>query len=224
MIIIFDLDDTLYREIEYVHSGLAAVARFGAERFGLPAKQSFGEMRSVLEAEGRGHVFDRWLARHGLASKGRIEECVRVYRHHEPRIRLEPAVRSLLRRLSGQPLYIVTDGHKIVQDRKIEALGLRPMVKRVFITHRYGVRHAKPSVHCFERIREIEGCRWKDMVYVGDNPAKDFVNLNRLGMPTIRVLTGMHAGQAAAPGYEAQFVIDGLAQLEPTLGKIEHAA
>ena len=28
------------------------------------------------------------------------------------------------------------------------------------------------------------------MVYVGDDPNKDFVNLNPLGMKTVRVLTG----------------------------------
>ena len=220
MIIAFDLDDTLYPEREYVDSGLAAVARFGAERYGLDEVESLARLRAVLAREGRGHVFDRWLEPHGLAGKARIAECVRVYRHHRPQIRLEPSVRALLGRLAGSPLYIVTDGHKVAQDRKIEALGLRPLVKRAFITHRYGIHRAKPSTYCFEQIRRIESCRWGDMVYVGDNPAKDFVNLNPLGVNTVRVLTGMHRDQAAAPGHEARFVIGGLAHLEATLRKI----
>ena len=220
MIIAFDLDDTLYPEREYVDSGLAAVARLGAARYGLPEGPSLETMRAILRREGRGQVFDLWLEPHGLASRSRVAECVRAYRHHAPSIRLDPGVRAMLQRLSPWPLYIVTDGHKVAQDRKVEALGLRPLVKRVFITHRHGVARAKPSVYCFERIRRLESCAWDEMVYVGDNPAKDFVNLNPLGVHTVRVLTGMHRDAVAAPGHEAKYVIEDLSKLDATLGKI----
>jgi putative hydrolase of the HAD superfamily len=220
MIIAFDLDDTLYPERDYVDSGLAAVARLGAEQFALPEQESLDRMRAILRRDGRGRVFDQWLEPHGLASRARVAACVRAYRHHVPRISLEPAVAALLARLGKSPLYIVTDGHKVAQDRKVEALGLRPLVKRVFITHRHGIARAKPSVYCFERIRRIESCGWSEMVYVADNPAKDFVNLNPLGVHTVRVLTGMHRSAVAAAGHEARHVIGNLAELEATLRKI----
>ena len=51
------------------------------------------------------------------------------------------------------------------------------------------------------------------MVYVGDNPAKDFINLNKLGMPTVRVLTGVHASAAAQPGFDAKYTISKLTEL-----------
>ncbi|MFL1524588.1 HAD family hydrolase [Pseudomonas sp. O230] len=218
MILIFDLDDTLYDETSFVISGLGAVARHGEDVFGWNAERSLGLMLNVLEREGRGRVFDRWLESHGQLSKTRVTECVNVYRHHRPSLELFPAARVVLDRYRGQvPLYLVTDGHKIVQRNKVDALGLFSTFRRVLITHRFGIRHAKPSLHCFERIRQAEGCRWADMVYVGDNPSKDFVNLNPLGALTVRVQTGGHRSVVALPGYDAQISIPDLDALPGVL-------
>ena len=51
------------------------------------------------------------------------------------------------------------------------------------------------------------------MVYVGDNPAKDFVNLNKLNIPTVRVLTGVHKHVAAKPGFDAKYTISRLDEI-----------
>lgn len=85
------------------------------------------------------------------------------------------------------PLYIVTDGNKIVQNNKIEALNLRKHIKKDFITHRFGKKHSKPSTYCFEKIRKLENVNPEDIVYIGDNPNKDFVNIKELGFRTIRI-------------------------------------
>ncbi|MCP1500410.1 putative hydrolase of the HAD superfamily [Pseudomonas migulae] len=218
MILIFDLDDTLYDESSFVTSGLGAVARHGQAAYGWNAERSLDFMLDVLEREGRGRVFDRWLASHEQLSKARVAECVNIYRHHRPSLELFPAARLVLDRYRGQvPLYLVTDGHKIVQKNKVDALGLSPEFQRVFITHRFGIRHAKPSIHCFELIRQAEGCRWADMVYVGDNPSKDFVNLKPLGALTVRVQTGGHRDVVALPGYDSQVSIPDLDALPEVL-------
>ncbi|MEQ9606157.1 MAG: HAD family hydrolase [Kiloniellaceae bacterium] len=218
MILIFDLDDTLYDERSYVDSGLRAVAAHGARAFGWDAEEAFRCMTEVLAREGRGRLFDAVLERHGLATRGRVAALVKVYRHHVPDLALFPAARRVLDRYRDKaPLYLVTDGHKGVQANKVTALDLWPRFRRVMITHRFGIRHAKPSTYCFERIRALEGCAWADMVYVGDNPAKDFVNLNRQGMPTVRVLTGLHRDTPAQPGYEARHRIPDLDALPGVL-------
>lgn len=90
-------------------------------------------------------------------------------------------------------------------------------MSKVYITHQYGLRYSKPAIYCFELIRAREGCEWNDLVYVGDNPAKDFVNLTPLGVHTIRVLTGEHNKAVARPGYEASYVIDNLDELHNCL-------
>jgi putative hydrolase of the HAD superfamily len=218
VILIFDLDDTLYDESRFVEGGLKAVARLGQARWDWDAAKSLETLQEILAGEGRGAVFDRWLQGHEAWSRGRVRDCVRAYRHHTPEIELFPAARRMIDRYRSRgPLYLVTDGHKIVQRNKVEALGLWPDFRRIFITHRFGVAAAKPSTYCFERIRAEAGCAWSEMVYVGDNPAKDFVNLTPLGVTTVRVLTGIHSKVPALPGHDAQFTIPDLNGLPDAL-------
>lgn len=219
MILIFDLDDTLYDERSYVESGLSAVAAFGYAEFGWNRKQSFQQMLHTLDTQGRGAIFDSWLLAHGISSAALVKKCVAVYRHHTPKLKLDVEVRQLLVSLQQYPLYVVTDGHKVVQAKKAAELGLQKYFKHIYITHRYGVAHAKPSTYCFELIRKREGCSWKELVYVGDNPAKDFVNLNKHWVHTVRVLTGVHRNVVAKQGYEAKHRIKSLRQLPGLLQK-----
>lgn len=212
MILIFDLDDTLYPELTYVESGFRAVATYLKRRYGWDAAGSHAELVEALEQHGRGRLFDLLLAARGVHSKKAIAACLQVYRQHRPRLSLYPAAEQLLRKLPQRP-YIVTDGHKLVQMRKVEALRLEPRCTRVLITHQHGRHCAKPSTYCFELIRTREKVDWADLVYVGDNPAKDFVNLTPLGVRTVRVLTGQHRQVIAKKGYEAAFVIDDLTAL-----------
>lgn len=213
MILIFDLDDTLYPEETFVQSGFRAVAHWLKEEFDWDALDSLEIMNHILAKQGRGAVFDALLQKKGMLSKQLVKQCVRVYRHHAPSISLIPAATEILAR-SDKPLYLVTDGNKIVQRNKIRALGIESRFKKTFITHRFGIKSAKPSTYCFDKIRMMEKCQWRDMVYVGDNPAKDFVNLNPLGCVTIRVLTGEHGRAKAKPGHDAQHRIGSLSQLE----------
>lgn len=210
MIIIFDLDDTLYEERTYVESGFRAVATMGEKRFGWDSEVSFRLMVKILNQEGRGSIFDDWLRSHECYSQDLVEECVHVYRHHQPKLQLYPKASELLARLSGFSLYIVTDGNETVQQNKVDALSLTPLFKKIFITYRYGIEYAKPSTHCFQMIREKEKCSWQDMWYVGDNPAKDFVNLKPLGVNTVRVLTGIYGATSTQPEYDAHQTIDDL--------------
>lgn len=214
MILIFDLDDTLYDERQYVESGFRAVAEMGRQRWQLDATASFEYLCQLLDEYGRGKIFDKWLGANNLASKTNIKDCIRCYRLHKPTLTLPNKHRELLQSLTG-PLYLVTDGHKIVQQNKITALGLTPYFKRIFITHRFGIKHAKPSTYCFELIKKAERCSWKELVYIGDNPAKDFVNLNKKGAGTIRILTGCHKNMKAKTGFDAKIRLKTLPELLP---------
>ena len=218
MVLIFDLDDTLYDELSYVKSGLRAVSHFGELAFGWNPEESIAFMEAQLLLRGRGAIFDEWLRSHGHYSAARVSKCVKVYRHHQPLISLFPsAARVLARYKEFLPIYLVTDGHKIVQQKKIEALGISSTFRRVIITHRFGIRHAKPSLYCFDLIRRKERCEWSQLVYVGDNPSKDFVSLNAAGSKTVRVRTGPNASALARPGYDALESIQDLSGLSTVL-------
>lgn len=208
MVLVFDLDDTLYDELSFVFSGFRAVAAWGQSTYGWDADDSYATMRKLLREHGRGRIFDSWLA-----GRGSVRQAVNVYRHHTPRIALWPAAKATLAAVRHMPCYIVSDGHKIVQASKVAALDLKERFRGVYLTNRYGRARAKPSPYCFDLIRSRERCGWSDMIYVGDNPAKDFVGLNPLGVVTVRVLTGQHRSVAATEGHEAGHRIRSLAAL-----------
>ncbi len=178
-------------------------------------------MVDILNREGRGAIFDRWIEDHGKYSRTLVRECVKVYRHHEPKLELNGEASKLLPKLSAYPKYIVTDGHKVVQEKKIRALKISAFFRHIYITHRYGLQHVKPSIYCFEKIRQREKCNWRDMIYVGDNPDKDFVNLNPLGVQTVRVLTGIHKNVKAQIGYDACHIIPALSHFQTLLKRID---
>lgn len=219
MVLAFDMDDTLYEELTYVHSGFREVARSLAPILGKSAKFLSAEMGELLDQLGRGKVFDALLDRYGKHSKRLVQECVRCYRLHEPEIHLHQAGEDCLNRFRHLSLYIVTDGNKTAQAAKVRALDLESKVKKVFVTHCYGVRHAKPSPHCFQIIQKIENVPSSRIIYIGDNPAKDFVGIRPLGYRTLRVLTGPHSIMKAQAGYDAEFHLDSLNELTPAFLK-----
>lgn len=208
MVIIFDLDDTLYDEMTFVRSGMRAVAEFLHITHGLPFAKTYERLIRILEDEGRGRVFDIFLRENGYASQAMIKKCLSVYRLHQPSINVFPGVLPLLQSLKSHSLYLVTDGNKVVQYNKVHALGIESFFKGIYITHRYGIANAKPSIYCFEKIRSKEKCQYREMVYIADNPVKDFVNIRKLGIHTVRVLTGSYKQHQAMEGYDAEMTIN----------------
>ena len=83
------------------------------------------------------------------------------------------------------------------------------------------MRHAKPSPHVFRLLLEREGCAASDVVYVGDNPHKDFRGIRPLGFRTIRVLTGPHASVRVAPEHDAEVTVRSLAEVPDVVARWE---
>lgn len=223
-VIVFDLDDTLYDEMTYVTSGFRAVAEFLEPITGTPEDILYQEMMSVLSREGRGQVFDAVLRDHGCHNKSLARKCVSVYRAHRPSIRLFRDAERLLNALASYPIYIVTDGNKHVQFRKLEALALldHPNIRGCYITRRFGIRNEKPSPHCFHLICQREGVDPSEVVYIGDNPNKDFVGIKPLGFRTIRVVRGSHAAVRRMSEFEAELTVSDLTGLDRVFTTLFH--
>ena len=210
MILVFDLDDTLYDEMSFVQSGFAAVSTLLNNEFNIGKSESYEMMLDVLDKEGRGEIFNRILENFGIFSKKRVRKCLSTYRSHKPQINLPKTSIKLLKRFDDYPKYIVTDGNKYVQKQKITTLNLYQKIKKAFITHCYGLKHAKPSPYCLEKIARIEKCPNSCIVYIGDDPHKDFVGIKPMGFKTIRVLQGRHKNTKLDKGREAHLSVSSL--------------
>src|SRR4051812_34451058 len=108
--VVFDLDDTLFAERDYVLSGFRAVSQWAADALGTNPASTFEELRNLHACGVRGTTFNAWLARHGLPAI-LVPELVSIYRAHKPLLRPFPGIVGLLTELADNvPLGIVTDG------------------------------------------------------------------------------------------------------------------
>jgi putative hydrolase of the HAD superfamily len=186
-VIVFDLDDTLYPERDYVRSGLSAAGEWVLRAYG---RRDFAATAWALFGSGvRGRLFDATLARLGLPDDPEtIAALVDVYRHHRPLIALYPDVDRVLRALAGHArLALVSDGPLASQKRKVKVLGLDDRLDPVVLTDRWGRAFWKPHERAFREVERVTGFRGAECAYVADNPRKDFVAPQALGWRTVRV-------------------------------------
>ena len=180
--VIFDLDDTLYRELDFVASGYRAVSRHVAKAAGHPARDIFRAMMRTLSTSGRREVLPKVIADF-LKDPIPVGELVGVYRNHTPRIRLFPGYDKLLEQLRRQlKLGIITDGLPNVQRRKVEALGLQEAVDHIIYTGDLGPEREKPDPLAFSLMLRRLKAHASRAIYVGDNPSKDRIGARRAGM------------------------------------------
>ena len=212
-VLVFDLDDTLYPELSYVHGGFRAVAAFLSPLLHVPVETLAAGMIAEEVAQGRGQVFDNVLRQHDHWTKTLVAACLRTYRQHRPALSLYPDAGRCLRRFAAWPLYLVTDGHKEVQARKVAALAVADYVRHAYLTNHYGRHRAKPNPHVFELICRREQVPSSQVIYVGDNPRKDFVGIKPLGFRTVRILRGNYAHLALDAAHEAHRCIHSLDEL-----------
>lgn len=175
-VVVFDLDDTLFKELDFLRSAFREIARTLAPDF---SEALFAEM---LAAHSRGeNVFARLSERFGVP----IAELLARYRAHVPDVALAPDVRATLEALRerGATLGMITDGRSLTQRNKIRALGLDAFFDDVNIVISEEFGSEKPCSRNYKFFAEkFPGA---DFCYVGDNPAKDFVAPNALGWRTI---------------------------------------
>lgn len=213
---VFDLDDTLYLERDYVRSGFRAAAAWLAAEHGID--DLFDAAWRRFEAGLRGKVFDAALTDLGLPPEpGLIRRLVEIYRGHRPNLTLLPDAAVALDQLEarGVPLALLTDGPLVAQEHKVEALALQQRLAALIYTDRYGRDGWKPSPRGFRELERVLGVGGPECVYVADNPAKDFVAPHLLGWLTVRIrrLAGEHGRAVAAPGTDARHTLHSLACL-----------
>lgn len=173
--ILFDLDDTLFPEIDYVHSAYRAIAaRWGVELLPL-----------MLAAPSVAEAFELVTATRPDVT---ITEVIGLYRTHWPGIHLpwQSLYTLAMLRNTGESLGIITDGRSVTQRHKIEALGLDRFVKPEHIIISEEIGGDKTTPLPFESISGR--CSDEKFTYIGDNPAKDFTYPASMGWRTVCLL------------------------------------
>ena len=127
--VVFDLDDTLYDEIDYCKSGFTAVAEFLAAMPQMPSTERIFEVFwQQFTAGNRTKTFNTALEELAIAaadSDKLITDLIEVYRNHVPKITLPAESRDVLNQLTEKyTLAMITDGFLPAQKLKVQALGI----------------------------------------------------------------------------------------------------
>ena len=184
-IIVFDLDDTLYKEIYYLKSAYREIALHAAQGDRRLASDLLAQMVNTFR--NRGNAFKRLNQLLGRTTP--VEEYLAMYRTHRPDIHLEDDVVATLDALktAGCTMALITDGRSVQQRNKIAALGLNRWIADEDIVISEEIGSEKPDEANYRRIMNLHPDADK-FVYIGDNPKKDFIAPNRLGWTTVCLL------------------------------------
>ena len=177
--IVFDLDDTLTYEIDYLKSGFQEIAsQICSEKE--KAAKLYEQMLAVYQ-EG-GNAFAYVCGRYPTLSR---EELLEVYRYHFPSITLIEGAQEVLD-WCKQHCYkvgLITDGRERTQRNKLKALGIEAFFNKIVISESFG--STKPDVRNYQAFTTED---ISDYYYIADNPAKDFIAPNALKWTSICLL------------------------------------
>ena len=172
MVIVFDLDDTLYDEIDFVKSGFREVSNYlGREKY-------FNFMWEEFLKNGSGKIFDKLIEKFNLDVP--VIKLVEIYRFHFPKISLPKESLELLEFAKNYNTALISDGHYITQKNKYNALNLKldyPIFSDFYHTKK---PELKPFLMVMDKFPN------EDYIYISDNPKKDFLAPKKLGWKTIR--------------------------------------
>jgi len=189
-VLLFDLDDTLYEEKQFVESGFSKVAEFVEDEFKIAKEVYYKILIDIFNRGSKGNIFNLALERANVAYEGNIiRAMVKIYQEHNPKIRLAEDVKLLLIKLKKvYSLGIITDGYFKVQKKKVQTLRLEKMFDSIIYTDEYGREHWKPDVLGYKLALEEFRVLPEEAIYIGDNPYKDFIGAKKIGIPTVRIL------------------------------------
>ncbi|MGD8199110.1 HAD family hydrolase [Ornithinimicrobium sp. W1679] len=211
--LILDMDDTLFREVDYVKSGYTAVCRWLGPTLKVPGESLLERLHEIFRSPARSRAFDVLLNAYGRTDL--IAGAVEVYRTHRPDITLTVDAAALLEDAAAQrPLAVVTDGAAVMQRAKIEALGLSRFTSTLVITDELapGRRAWKPSPEGLTYASAALGVDAERCVYVGDNPHKDFQAARAANMSSVRFRSAfqLHSRCEAQEKYEPDLEVNRL--------------
>ncbi len=215
MVVVFDMDDTLFPEHAFVLSALATAGDYALKKWGVAG---FADQAIALfQAGQRKGIFQEAflrLEREPMTIE-QVHELLQVYRTHAP-IALPwfpDALRAMQAISQSHPLALISDGFLPTQSNKAKALGIERWIPEPVFTEALGREFWKPSPKAFELVMQRHPR--ENFMYVADNASKDFIAPNALGWRTVQVRRheGQYRNTPAAPLGQPQQIISSLDEL-----------
>jgi len=167
---VFDLDDTLYRETEFLFSAYGEMANYVASRNGGNAEQYKSYLCKSFVEDGRGRLFDKFIANFHLDEVVNVGSLLHIMREHKCELHLFPQAKLLLNYLleAGKQVFILTNGNVEQQQNKVEGLSLPRLYPQIGVIYSNAIE-PKPSPKGLEQILSQTGISKHRSVFIGDS-------------------------------------------------------
>lgn len=209
-IVVFDLDDTLYKEIDFLISAYAEIASWIKQEYKTVEVYSY-----MLESyKSKKDAFSCLIKEFDLPIN--TASLLNKYRAHFPHISLSKEVHETLAYLykTTYAMGIITDGRELTQMNKIKALDLENyfLKENCIISETFG--YSKPSLNAFIFFQQKYGEGF--YYYIGDNTQKDFIAPNALGWATICLQddgNNIHKQTFMAEDMKPEYIVSSLKEI-----------
>ena len=222
--VIFDLDDTLISEYDFVMSGYRYMSSLLTERLGMESDAIYEKLRELSKTT-YSRAFDRLFESCGKScDPEEMAGYIDAYRNHPAKVSFYPDVLPAIKELRsmGLKLGIISDGEPGRQRNKLRAAkGLNLFDEIVLNDEVGGIECRKPCPRGFEVMASRLGIEPSRMIYVGDNPSKDFHISADLGVATLRIKRekGIYLDREYLDGIRETAAIDSLLDIPKLLSK-----
>jgi putative hydrolase of the HAD superfamily len=207
-LVVLDLDDTLYQEYDFVKSAYYEIAT------SIQGDSSLLYEKMLKWFEEKENVFEKLRELHPAIT---FDFLISSYRNHIPAISTNEGVIPFLDSLKkyNAIMALITDGRKITQQNKIDALNIRKYFTEIFISEE--INSAKNSGKAFKLLDEKYPGYQK--ISIGDNVHKDFAWPELLGWTTIGLKNqgnNIHSQQESENSVQPHYYINSFAELSVT--------
>jgi putative hydrolase of the HAD superfamily len=195
---VFDLDDTLYHEIDFLKSAYYSIVN----EISVDCRDIlYNEMLNIYFSGGNPF---RFLIEKYPEKNLTLEKLLYLYRNHYPIISLKKGVLLTLMNIKKNKgnTGIITDGRSITQRNKIQSLGLGSLIDRIVISEEFGAE--KPAPDLYQSFMDNEVV--KQYYYFGDNLSKDFITPKKLGWYCIGIQDNNNIYKQYMSEYPSEFL------------------
>lgn len=219
-LVVFDLDDTLISEQEYINSGYKVVAKELKKIYNLETDEKgiFNDLKLEFKKDSK-NVFNRVLDNYNIQyTTEDILKLVKIYREHKPTINFGHDVIPTIKYLKNLNLKlgIITDGYIETQKAKLEVLGAYEIFDKIIMTEELGREYWKPHPKAFEMMKEHFNVDYSEIMCIGDNPKKDFFIASIYPICTVRVVKddGVYGNEEYFREVKPNYIIKNLKEIK----------
>ena len=211
--VIFDLDNVLFNEQDYIDAAYREIATFLSKHYHLPEEQVYQKLLNELRKKTTlyPHLFNDIIADFGL-DKAILPYILKIYANTTVNIEPFPSAELLLKTLKKQKikLGLLTNGNVETQRNKVRLLRIKKYFDTIKYASKNGKEDEKPNPKVYSITLKTLGSKPEETICIGDNPYTDFWGAKKLGIRTVRLLSGEFRNIKLSEEYEADLTVRNL--------------